>query len=245
MRSRIDRPIVLLHGCGGSFSATFAATGWLDAIAAAGRRAVGLHLPGHGAIPSPHEPAHYSDLAGLVARDLPPVSFDAVGFSLGAKILLELALRSPARVERLVLGGVGDNVFAPETIAESVARALECGPSAETPPAVLAFLRTWEPDQNDALAVAAVLRRPPNPSFTPERIEQIAQPMFIVNGADDPVATLGDRLVSSLRNVSYAELPGVDHFGLPAQPAFIRRALDFLASASGQDATTRQKERAT
>ena len=89
---------------------------------------------------------------------------------------------------RLVLGGIGDNVFAPESIAEAAAHALERGATADTPPPVLAFLRTWEPERNDALAIAAVLRRPPNPTFTRSGLGRIAQPVLIVNGDADPVA---------------------------------------------------------
>jgi pimeloyl-ACP methyl ester carboxylesterase len=227
-----ERPIVLLHGCGGSFAATFEATGWIDAIASRGRTAVRIHLPGHGVIPAPRDPAHYSDLAGLVMRELPAQPFDAVGFSLGAKLMLEIALRLPERVGRLVLGGIGDNVFAPEAVAETVAHALESGPDPATPPGVLQFLTTWEPDRNDALGVAAVLRRPPNPQFTSERLERITQPVLIVNGADDPVTRLGGRLEACLRNVAVISLPGVDHLGLPAHPEFRRLALEFLATAA-------------
>jgi pimeloyl-ACP methyl ester carboxylesterase len=223
-----ERPIVLLHGCGGSFASTFENTGWLDAIRNAGRVPFEVHLPGHGTIPAPRDPAHYADLAGLLLPQLPAGLFDAVGFSLGAKLLLELALRTPSRIGRLVLGGVGDNVFAPERVGEMAARALESGPTAETPPPVLAFLRTWEPQRNDALAVAAVLRRPPNPVFTPERLSQISQPLLVVNGTDDPVARDADRLLGSLRSASHRTLEGIGHFDLPAQPAFIRYAIDFL-----------------
>jgi pimeloyl-ACP methyl ester carboxylesterase len=225
------RPAVLLHGCGGSFASTFEATGWLDALRAAGRRSVKIHLPGHGVIPAPHDPAHYEDLAGLVAKELPAVPFDGIGFSLGAKLLLELALRIPERLSRLVLGGVGDNVFAPESIAEQAARALESGPAADTPAPVLAFLRTWEPHRNDALAVAAVLRRPPNPVFTPDRLARIAQPVLVVNGDEDPVGRNASRLLSSLVRVEHHRLPGIGHFDLPAQPAFIQLAIDFLQDA--------------
>lgn len=227
-----DRPIVLLHGCGGSFAAAFETTGWLDAIRAAGRSAVKIHLPGHGVIPAPHEPAHYADLAGLLMKELPDGAFDAVGFSLGAKLLLDIAVRSPERVGRMALGGVGDNVFAPEGVAEAAARALELGPNAETPPPVLAFLKTWEPQRNDPLAVAAVLRRPPNPLFTPERLARITQPVLIVNGAEDPVARQSSRLIDSLSDVTLRTIPGVGHFDLPAQAAFIRPAIDFLQGAT-------------
>jgi pimeloyl-ACP methyl ester carboxylesterase len=225
------RPVVLLHGCGGSFESAFETTGWLEALRAAGRTPVKIHLPGHGVIPAPHDPAYYADLAGLVMKELPAEPFDAIGFSLGAKILLEIALRAPTNVGRMVLGGVGDNVFAPERIAEAAALALEHGPTADTPPPVLAFLKTWEPDRNDPLAVAAVLRRPPNPVFTPERLEGIVQPLLVVNGTADPVAREASRLFASLPQAHQIALGGVGHFDLTAQAAFIAESMRFLERA--------------
>jgi pimeloyl-ACP methyl ester carboxylesterase len=220
--------VLLLHGCGGSVRATFARTGWIAALAASGRRAIAPDLPGHG----PHasmDPKDYADLAGSVERELPAGALDAVGFSLGAKLILEMALRQPGRFRKVVLGGVGDNVFGPEVIAPVAAEALESpGSAAASHPAVAAMLQRWEPDLNDARAVAAVLRRPPNPQFTPERLSQLAIPVLIVNGSEDPVGKMGGQLVRSLRNVRCESLPGVDHFGLPGDPAFQRLALDFL-----------------
>jgi pimeloyl-ACP methyl ester carboxylesterase len=222
---------VLLHGCGGSFASAFETTGWLEALRAAGRTPVKIHLPGHGVIPAPHDPAYYADLAGLVMKELPADPFDAVGFSLGAKILLEIALRAPTNVDRIVLGGVGDNVFAPEGIAEAAARALEQGPTQDTPPPVLAFLKTWEPERNDPLGVAAVLRRPPNPVFTPERLEGIVQPVLVVNGTADPVAREASRFFAGLPHAKRIALGGVGHFDLTAQAAFIGETIDFLQRA--------------
>jgi len=221
--------VVLLHGCGGSTRATFALTGWLAAIAAVGHRVVAPDLPGHGRRRVSHQPTDYSDLAGMVAQSLPDGPFDAVGFSLGSKLLLELALRQPGRIRRMVLGGIGDNVFAPEVIAPIAADGLEFPRSdAAKHPAVKAMLRHWEPDLNDALAVAAVLRRPANPVFTPDRVRKLMTPVLIVNGAKDPVGRLGNVLETCLPGLRIETLPAVDHFGLPAQPAFRRLAFDFL-----------------
>lgn len=222
-------PVVLLHGCSGSVHGTFGSTGWLEGITNAGRSAIAPDLPGHGRRAVSRIPADYADLAGEVARDLPEGRCDAIGFSLGAKLLLELALREPGRIRRLVLGGVGDNVFAPEGIAPLAAEALESPQSAASAhPAVRVMLRHWEPDHNDALAVAAVLRRPPNPVFTPERVRALTIPVLIVNGAEDPVASKGEVLGDCLLQARRETLPGVDHFGLPAQPAFRRLAFEFL-----------------
>jgi pimeloyl-ACP methyl ester carboxylesterase len=248
MLAAADRPVVLLHGCGGSRESTFLSTGWLSALTQAGRFGLAPHLPGHGTVsgngtspgraagweriakPASHDPATYADLAGLLMPELPTGAFDLVGFSLGAKLALEVGIRAPDRVGRLVLGGIGDNVFAPESIGEAAARALEEGATDDTPAPVLAFLKTWEPDRNDALAIAAVLRRPPNPTFTERRLRSIRAPVLIVNGDADPVARLGPRLTASLDSATHVTLLGVDHFGLPAQPAFIGHAIEFLNS---------------
>jgi hypothetical protein len=54
--------------------------------------------------------------------------------------------------------------------------------------------------------------------------------VLIVNGDADPVARLGPRLTASLDSATHVTLLGVDHFGLPAQPAFIEHAIEFLNS---------------
>lgn len=228
MAAAAERPVVLLHGCGGTRESTFVATGWVAALSDAGRSSIALHLPGHGTHSASRNPESYADLAGLLTPELPAGVFDVVGFSLGAKLALELAIRMPERIGRLALGGIGDNVFAPESIAGAVALALERGATPETPAPVLAFLETWEPARNDAVAIAAVLRRPPNPTFTEERLRRIVAPVLVVNGAEDPVARHWDRLMSGLTDATWVTLPGVDHFGLPAQAAFMRHAVDFL-----------------
>ncbi len=179
-------PVVLLHGCGGTAWATFETTGFSDALKSAGRTVLTPDLPGHGPGPRSHDPADYADLAGAMLEALPPGRFDAVGYSLGGKLLLEIAIRAPGRIGRLVLGGVGDNVFAPEVVAEAAAVALERGPQPDTPPPVLAFLKTWDPERNDPLAIAAVLRRPANPVFTEAGLGTVAGPVLLVNGDRDP-----------------------------------------------------------
>lgn len=221
-------PIVLLHGWGGSFASTWAAHGWTDALEAAGRTPVVLDLPGHGG-PAAHDPSAYADLAGLLAARLPEgQAIDLIGYSLGAKLALALAARHPHRVNRVVIGGIGDNLFAPEPHGEAVAQALEIGITPHTSPTVAALARYALASKGDPQAMAAVLRRPPNPSLTANHLTDIG-PILLVNGAADHIAGSDNRLRAALGRHEYLRLDDVDHLNLPAEPAFRRAALSFLS----------------
>ncbi len=219
-------PVILLHGCGGSPEQAFEQTGWIAAFESAGREAHALRLPGHGRENPSHDPRAYADLAGLLAGRLPEVC-DMVGFSLGAKLALAIAVRFPDRVRRMVLGGVGDNVFAPETIGDAAAHALEKGPDDNTPPPVRAFLETWDPTLNDPLAIAAVLRRPANPVLAEADITAISVPVAVVNGGADFIASMGTRMVDAL-GIRQVLLPRIGHFDLTAQAEFRDFAIRYL-----------------
>ena len=221
-------PVVLLHGWGGSFASTFAAAGWTERLKEAGRRVIAVDLPGHGDSSASRDPGAYADLTGSLAAKLPPDRIDAVGFSLGAKLALSLAERWPERVRTLVLGGLGDNAFAPEPSGEALAQALEAGLTERTPGALAALVRyTWIGGGHPG-ALAAVLRRVPNPVLTPEGLARLVGPVLLVNGERDTVALPDDRLRTALRGARYLAIPGVSHLALPDCAAFQEAAVDFL-----------------
>ncbi len=73
---------------------------------------LGVDLLGHGEAAKPHDPAAYAELERDVVRALPATGpVDAIGFSLGATLLLRVAAADPSRFGRLVVGGVGANLF--------------------------------------------------------------------------------------------------------------------------------------
>ena len=96
-------PVVLVHGMASSFDLNWRRTGLADLLADAGREVVAVDLLGHGSAPAPHEPEAYADLPARVVDVLPDEPVDAVGFSLGARILLGLATRDAGRFRRLVV----------------------------------------------------------------------------------------------------------------------------------------------
>lgn len=229
-------PVVPLHGWGGSFERIYANNGWTDALKTAGRDVVAIDLPGHGQGPHSHDPGDYGDLAGAVASRLPDGPLDLIGYSLGGKLALELACRFPERFGQIVIGGLGDNIFAPEPNGEVVAAALEQGVGETTPPAVAAFANYALGNGNDPLAVAAVLRRPPNPVATPARLAGIRARVLIVNGSLDRTARPETRLVAALRNVTHILLPDIDHLSLPGVEAFRSLSISFFKNRGDQKA---------
>ena len=124
-----SEPVVMVHGWGGSFLRTWQEPGWEALLADAGRAVIGVDLLGHGTAEKPHDPEAYTDLTPAITAALPDGPVDAIGFSLGSMTLLELACRSPERLSRLVISGVGKTLFDPDQ-SDVIARAVE-GDAAE------------------------------------------------------------------------------------------------------------------
>src|SRR5437879_11849470 len=91
----------------------------------AGREATAAAPPGPGTAAKPHDPAAYVRLESTLAMLLPPEAVvDAIGFSLGARMLLGVAASRPHSFGRIVVGGVGESVLRHDD-PEPVARAIE------------------------------------------------------------------------------------------------------------------------
>ncbi|WP_321821580.1 MULTISPECIES: alpha/beta hydrolase [unclassified Burkholderia] len=231
MNSQQTNKVVLLHGWGGNSQSVWAANGWYEALDACGFAPMPIDLPGHGAASASHDALDYADLAAYVLDELGdtgPVS--AIGYSLGSKVLLELAIRRPEMFRRLVIGGLGANAFAPERAGELVAKCLVNGPTDDTPPAVQTLAQYGIAAGNDPLAIAAVLRRPPNPMLSRERVSAVSCPVLLVSGDADQIATPVSPLAEALPNGEVVMLEGVDHLSLPAADGFQDAALRFLSS---------------
>ena len=221
-------PVVLLHGWGGTCDATW--TGWPAALAAMGRQAWRVDLPGHERGAS-HDPATYADLASMLDERLPDGPLDAVAFSLGGKLALAIAARRSGRFRRLVIGGVGDNLFAPEPAGEALATALVAGVAADAPAAIAALVDHARRGGADPRALAAVLRRPANPRLDAADLAAVGE-VLLINGDADTLALPDTRLRRALLGARAVHLPGVDHLALPASPEFRDLALAHLAGGA-------------
>lgn len=225
MSDTSQRQVVLVHGLGGSSTRTWEHHGWFDLIRDAGRQPVGIDLLGHGDAPKPHEPAAYAGLADYLLEQLPPEPVDAIGFSLGARTLLEVALAAPGRIARLVLTGVGANLFAPREDASSIVGAIQ-GEGDPTDPFVRYFADLANDPSVDREALRALVQCKRD-SLSADALGAVDIPVLVLLG-DGDFAGPADPLTEALPNVAFAELRRCDHFATPRSMECIERALQFV-----------------
>jgi 2-succinyl-6-hydroxy-2,4-cyclohexadiene-1-carboxylate synthase len=167
-----------------------------------------------------------------------------VGYSMGGRLALHLALARPELVERLVLlgatGGIDDEHErgARRAADELLAASIEAD-------GVDAFLDRWLaqplfaglPDDpadradrrtNSAAGLASSLRLAGTGSQAPlwGRLHELAMPVLVLAGErDDKFTALGRRLADTIgANATFATVPGAGH------PAHLERPAEFLAS---------------
>jgi len=218
-------PVVLVHGFGTSHELTWVHNGWVDLLGDEGRPVIGVDLLGHGGAPKPHEPEAYEDLGGRVLDALPDEPVDAIGFSMGAKTLLQVASQHPARFRSLVVSGVGSNLFSASDHT-AVVDAVRTGQDGGNP-MLRYFAGLGDLPGNDREALAACMAAGAGGKLDPSSLSAITCPVLVVLGDEDFTAP-ADPLVAALPDATYVELARTDHAKTPKSFAFIDAALGFL-----------------
>ena len=155
---------------------------------------------------------------------LPDEPVDAIGFSLGAQLLSARRGGRADRFRRLVVIGVGANLFRTDG-AERLASAFEAGAEPEDVGARV-FVNVAAQAGNDPLAMAACLRRPARP-FTQQELAGVTGPVLVILG-DRDFAGPADPLLDVLPDAQLVSLRGVDHFQTTREFACIDAALEFI-----------------
>ncbi len=232
MTSVTAPPVVLVHGWGGSFESTWQRSGLTALLEDARLDVIGVDLLGHGSAPKPHDPEAYTDLTERVEAALPDQPVDAIGFSLGAITLLRLAIAQPQRFQRIVLAGIGTNIFEPtESGTAAIVAGLESVAAGGDPSTlentVRLFTQYAAQPGNDIEALTAVMKRPPAEPITAEMCAAVTCPVLVVVGDRDFVHP-GDELAAAFPNGRCETLKHVDHFATTESFGFFDAALEFL-----------------
>ena len=232
-------PLILLHGA----YMTIDLMGPILPGLAKSRRVIAVEQQGHGRTADIDRPLTYEQMAddtAALARHLEIDDADVFGYSMGGGIALQLAIRHPGLVRRLVVASAS---FRSDAMH---AAAVEMFPSI-TPelfkgsPIEEAYLRT-APNPNDFPRLVEKLVRLDTTDFAwpEEQIRAIAAPTMIVLGDSDGVrldhaialfglrggGVMGD--LAGLPESQLAVLPGTSHF-VPPGSGLLDRAEWLLA----------------
>ncbi len=224
-------PVIFLHGFATSTERTWREPGWFDLVQEGGRKPIGIDLLGHGESDKPHEAAGYEGFLDHVISKMPKSmdgslrEVDVVGYSLGARTALEVAMRHPGRIRRLVLGGVGANLVGGGHRPNDGEVAHDLG----TDNVGYRFQGLINDGHNDPEALTALQEWMSGTfrAFTPAQLATVTSRCLLVIGDEDFVGR-PEPLAELLPDVKTIVLPGVDHFSLPKQFGFIDAALEFL-----------------
>ena len=111
-----DRPLVLVHGAGSTIQTTF---GRILPELSRHRQVIAVELQGHGRTPDVDRPESFEqdaeDVAGLL-HNLEITNADFFGFSNGGNAVMQIAIRHPELVGKIILGSTffKRDAFSPE-----------------------------------------------------------------------------------------------------------------------------------
>jgi 2-succinyl-6-hydroxy-2,4-cyclohexadiene-1-carboxylate synthase len=247
------RPVLLLHGFTGRGSSWGAHATSLPRSF----RVVVVDLPGHGrsgfAEPSRMSVERSADDLATILLGLDATPAHVVGYSLGARIALQLAVAHPDVVDRLVLESPSAGIeadadrearrVADETLAARIERegvadfvtAWERNPVFQTHaalhPAVVARQRAIR-QANDPHGLAASLRGAGQGAMEPlfDRLRAVTAPTLVITGAlDDRGRSRAERVAAGIAGARLAVIEGSGHTPHLEHPVRFRRlVLDFL-----------------
>jgi pimeloyl-ACP methyl ester carboxylesterase len=223
----VPPPVVLVHGFASSFQREWVQPGWVALLEDMGREVVGIDMLGHGEAEKPHDPAAYAGLEDGVAAAMPDGEVDAIGFSMGARVLLTLASRTPERFGRVVVGGVGGRLLHPAVEKQGLAIVAGVEGRDTNDPLAQAFGRFARNPGNDQQALLACLRRD-YVELTPADLGRITAAVLIVAGDRDPLAGDPAALAATIPGATSKVLRNVDHLATASDFGFIDAALQFL-----------------
>jgi 2-succinyl-6-hydroxy-2,4-cyclohexadiene-1-carboxylate synthase len=250
----VGDPLVLLHGFTGSGES------WADVTDQLSHRfrVIRIDLPGHGRTPAPPDPARCtlqlvaSDIATRL-RDLGSTPAHLVGYSMGARLALGIALLHPYAVRTLILESGSPGLA---TEAERAARRVldEALATRIEQEGIVAFVEEWErlplwesqqrlPEAVRQRLHAQRLRNTPSglatslrgmgtgaqPSFWDD-LPRLSVPTLLITGALDAKFTEIARAMQArcptMIHCVIADAGHVPHLECPAE--FVKRVVEFI-----------------
>ena len=229
--------VLLVHGFATSRAENWRRLGWYGAFERKGWRVVALDLRGHGESEKPHDPAAYGrdDLVGDLGALMDHLGLqraDLMGYSMGARLALQMALAHPGRVSNLIVGGIGGRMLQPPpgpAPSMSMAEAMRAeDPETITEKTMKGFRLFAEQQGEDRLALAAFSEGRGGAVLTEADLAAISAPTLVVAGSRDEMAGDPQALADAIPGAKAVTLPACDHFSAIPHALYKAAVFDFL-----------------
>jgi pimeloyl-ACP methyl ester carboxylesterase len=207
------RALVLLHGGGSTIETTF---GKVLPSLVRSRQIIGVEQQGHGRTADIDRPLTFEQMADDTAallRHLQIERADVLGFSNGANVALQIAIRHPDLVRKIV---VASGFFRSDGLAPEL-REMFKHATADNMPAALrdAYVEVApDPERLPTLVAKLMQMLSGFEDIRPEEMRRVAAPAMVMIGDADIVRP--EHAVEMFRllpNARLAVLPGADHGG--------------------------------
>ena len=228
------KPVLLIHGFGSTAMVNWSCPGWVRTLTDEGYRVIALDNRGHGKSSKYYDSADYDPdkMAGDALSLLDHLNIDkvhVVGYSMGSRIAAFVAFGAADRVNRLVFGGMGDNLVKGVGRWKPIAAALEADDlESICDPTGLKFRLFADQTGSDRRALAACIR-PSRRKITGAAIADLTHPVLVAVGSDDDVAGSGKALADMLPNGRHLIIPGRDHMKAVGDKVFKQGVVGFFA----------------
>jgi pimeloyl-ACP methyl ester carboxylesterase len=228
------KPVVLLHGFT-SFGDSWERHGWISTLADNGMQTIWPDARSHGRSGPVFDPELCTTtvLAADVIALLDHLAIETaslVGFSMGGGIALRVALDTPQRVDRVVVGGVGDagidGLHDPDEIRE-LADAFANLAEPREGSIARRIRRNAELAGNDLRALLPFLQQGGWPAGLTD-ISPLTVPTLVIVAEADEYMPRTETLLASLAPTKVIRLPGLGHHQVMGDTSVRQEAVRFL-----------------
>lgn len=238
-------PIMLVHGFGSSRVQNWRDTGWYKTLNDAGYGVTAMDCRGHGESDKPHTTPGYGhdEMAGDVIAVMDAAGLSSpfvMGYSMGGFITIQLMIKHPQRVKKLIVGGVGasyldiaensrDRVADPKVRNQIADAMLVEDPATIANPTARAFRAFADQAGKDRLSLAACMRAPTK-NLPREVLAGSKRPVLVVCGERDELTGGPDALAAAFADGRAVTVPRRDHMTAVGDKVYKETVLQFLAS---------------
>jgi len=226
-------PVLLIHGFASSVRHNWIEPGWVSFLTRNGFRVIAFDNRGHGASDKLHDRALYGMplMAADARRLLDHLAIDradVMGYSMGARIAVFLALSHPQRVRSAIFGGLGANMVRPMAGTGPIAAALEAASIDEVKNATARTFRAFaERTGSDLKALAACIRGSREP-ISKEMVGRLACSVLVAAGTEDVIGGQAEELALLIPGAQALPIPRRDHMLAVGDRLYKEGVLAFL-----------------